>query len=75
MATVRRLIEKRCALTGRPREVYEQYLTRPPRPGTTWEDALYWRIGSLAAGRLPADLHQVLCHMVASVRDRETPAA
>ncbi len=47
------LIDARVALTGRPREVYETYLTRPPIPGQTGEDALHARLGSLAAGPLP----------------------
>lgn len=47
------LIDARVALTGRPREIYEEYLTHEPRPGQTWEDALYGRMESLKAGPLP----------------------
>lgn len=47
------LIDARVALTGRPREVYETYLTRPPIPGQTWEDAIFLRRGVLALGLLP----------------------
>lgn len=43
-------IDARVALTGRPREVYEEWVTRSPRPGQTWRDALYGRMESLTQG-------------------------
>ena len=46
------LIDARAARTGKPRREYEDYVTRPPRPGQTWEDALHGRRLSLEAGPL-----------------------
>ena len=46
------LIDARVARTGRPRREYEDYVTCPPRPGQTWEDALHGRRLSLEAGPL-----------------------
>lgn len=68
------LIDARVALTGRPREVYETYLTRPPRPGQTWEDALYGRMSSLAAGPLPAHVAAELRQMVTATTRRADAA-
>ena len=47
------LIDARVVLTGRPRRVYETWLTCPPRPGQSWKDAIYGRLESLKAGLLP----------------------
>lgn len=61
-------IDARVALTGRPRVDYETWLTRPPRPGQTWEDALYGRLLSLEAGPpLPQDAERLRRQMRASL--------
>lgn len=44
------LIDAAVAATGRARRAYEEYVTRPPHPGQTWEDALHGRRMSLEAG-------------------------
>lgn len=64
------LIDARVALTGRDREVYETYLTRAPRPGQSWEDALYGRLSSLAAGPPPAHVVGELRRMVSATREQ-----
>lgn len=68
------LVDARVAITGRPREIYEAYLTRPPRPGQTWEDALYGRLSSLAAGPLPALVAEQLRRQVRSTVRRSDAA-
>lgn len=69
------LIDARVAITGRPREIYEAYLTREPRPGQTWEDALFDRLDSLAAGPAPERMLQQIRRMVPQVAARTTEAA
>lgn len=64
------LIDARVALTGRDREVYETYLTSAPRPGQSWEDALYGRLSSLAAGPMPAHVAGQLRRMVSATREQ-----
>jgi len=61
------LIDARVALTGRPREVYEAYLTRPLRPGQSWEDAIHGRMESLKAGRLPPEAAESLRRQVQAI--------
>lgn len=68
------LIDARVALTGRDRAEYEHYLTRPTRPGQTWEDALHARLSSLAAGPLPAHVAAELRRMVTAAERRATAA-
>lgn len=68
------LIDARVALTGRDRAEYEHYLTRPPRPGQTWEDALHARLSSLAAGPLPAHVAAELRRMVSATAHRTEAA-
>lgn len=69
------LIDTRVALTGRPRTVYEHYLTRPPRPGQTWEDALHGRRLSLEAGPPPAHVAEQLRTQVQASRPYSADAA
>lgn len=68
------LIDDRVALMGRDRARYEAYLTRPPRPGQTWEDALHARLSSLAAGPLPAHVAAELRRMVTATTRRADAA-
>ena len=68
------LIDARVALTSRDRAVYETYLTRPPRPGQTWEDALHGRLLSLAAGPLPPLIAEQLRRQVRAIRPQAEAA-
>lgn len=69
------LIDARVAKTGRPREIYEAYLIRPVRPGQLWEDALYGRLESLAAGPLPMHVKERLRRQVRASRPQSAEAA
>lgn len=60
------VLDANAAATGRDRQVYEDYLLADPRPGQSWEDAVYGRMRSLAAGppseELKAEARRMVAH-------------
>lgn len=65
---VRAAIDARAAQTGRPREIYERYITAPPDPGCTAEQAVRMRLDSLRAGPPPQ-------RVIDALRDMAAPGA
>lgn len=68
------LIDARVAVTGKDRQAYIDYVNRPPRPGQTWEDAIYGRRISLLSGPLPEHAAALLRSQVQASRKQEKAA-